>query len=153
MKIPTALSLIFCFYGRICNMMEEVQGLSELIEFFRGEGIKSCVLYGSAAGGRLRSDSDIDLAIAADGELSAETLMKYYLKATSLLTREVDLRDLRRAKGLYLKEILSKGIILLNEDPQFLGAKAIEMMDYQSDLAPQVNAIREIQIERMLNEK
>jgi len=79
--------------------------------------------------------------------------MKYYLKATSLLTREVDLRDLRRAKGLYLKEILSKGIILLNEDPQFLGAKAIEMMDYQSDLAPQVNAIREIQIERMLNEK
>ncbi len=134
-------------------MMGDIQGLTELIDYFRREGIKSCILYGSAAGGRLRSDSDIDLAIAADGELAVETLTRHYLKATSLLQRDVDLRDLRRAKGLYLKEILTKGTILLNEDPQFLGTKAIEMMDYQSDLAPQINMIRKKQLEWLLNEK
>lgn len=61
--------------------------------------------------------------------------------------------DLRRAKGLYLKEILSKGTILLNEDPELLGAKAIEMMVYQSNLAPQINAIRKKQLERIFDEK
>ncbi len=102
--------------------------------------------------GRLRTGSDIDLAIAAETELSPETLSRYYLQASSLLKREVDLRDLRRAKGLYLKEVLTKGKILLNDNPQFLGNKAIEMMDYQTDLAPQINAIRRQQLERSLYE-
>jgi len=132
---------------------EELPGLGEFLEYLKNEGVLTCILYGSAAADRLRSDSDIDLAIAAAGELSADALTRHYLKATSLLKREVDLRDLRRAKGLYLKEILTKGEILLNEDPQILGGKAVEMMDYQTDLAPQVNAIREELLERRLYEK
>ncbi|HKK65663.1 MAG TPA: nucleotidyltransferase domain-containing protein [Clostridia bacterium] len=134
-------------------MREEIPGLQELLEYFKSEGVHTCILYGSAAAGRRRSDSDIDLAIAADSEFSPETLTRHYLKATSLLKSEVDLRDLRRAKGLYLKEVLTKGKILLSGDPQFLGNKAIEMMDYQTDLAPQVNAIRREQLERSLYEK
>ena len=134
-------------------MEEEIAGLTELVEYLRSEGVRSCILYGSAASGRLRPDSDIDLAVAADELISPVTLAQHYSKATALLHRDVDLRDLRRAKGLYLKELLTKGRLLLNEDPQFLGNKAIEMMDYQTDLAPQVNAIREQQLKRMLHEK
>lgn len=134
-------------------MREEIPGLHELLEYFKGKEVHTCILYGSAAAGRRRSDSDIDLAIAADSEFSPKSLTRHYLQATSLLKSEVDLRDLRRAKGLYLKEILTKGKILLNEEPQFLGNKAIEMMDYQTDLAPQVNAIRREQLERSLYEK
>jgi predicted nucleotidyltransferase len=89
------------------NSNEELPGLSELLDYLKNEGVTSCILYGSAARGRLRSGSDIDLAIAADDELSAETLTRHYLTASSLLHREVDLRDLRRARGLYLKEILT----------------------------------------------
>ena len=37
-----------------------------------------------------------------------ETLVKHYLKAVDYLHREVDLNDLRSAKGLLLKEILKK---------------------------------------------
>ncbi|MFW5727280.1 MAG: type VII toxin-antitoxin system MntA family adenylyltransferase antitoxin [Spirochaetia bacterium] len=133
-------------------MKAEIPGLHELLAYFKGEGVHTCLLYGSAAAGRLRSGSDIDLAIAAETELTPETLSRYYLQASSLLQREVDLRDLRRAKGLYLKEILTKGKILLNDNPQFLGNKSIEMMDYQTDLAPQINAIRRRQLERSLYE-
>ena len=135
------------------NMSEEIAGLAELLEYFRSEGVTSCILYGSGAHGRLRADSDIDLAIAADTVLDTETLTRHYVKANTLLRRNIDLRDLRRARGLYLKEVLTKGKILLNNDPPFLGNKAIEMMDYQTDLAPQVNAIRQKQLERMLDEK
>ena len=127
-------------------------GLNELLQYFKGAGVHTCILYGSAAAGRLRFGSDIDLAIAAETELAPETLSRYYLQASSLLQREVDLRDLRRAKGLYLKEVLTKGKILLNDNPQFLGNKSIEMMDYQTDLAPQINAIRRQQLERSLYE-
>ncbi|MFW6207417.1 MAG: type VII toxin-antitoxin system MntA family adenylyltransferase antitoxin [Spirochaetota bacterium] len=133
-------------------MKAEIPGLHELLAYLKGEGVHTCLLYGSAAAGRLRSGSDIDLAIAAETELTPETLSRYYLQASSLLQREVDLRDLRRAKGLYLKEILTKGKILLNDNPQFLGNKSIEMMDYQTDLAPQINAIRRRQLERSLYE-
>ena len=134
-------------------MKAEIPGLRELLDYFKCEGIHTCLLYGSAAAGRLRSGSDIDLAIATEAELSPEALTRHYLQATSLLKREVDLRDLRRAKGLYLKEVLTKGKILLNDNPQFLGNKSIEMMDYQTDLAPLVNAIRRQQLERQLHEQ
>ncbi|MFW5994852.1 MAG: type VII toxin-antitoxin system MntA family adenylyltransferase antitoxin, partial [Spirochaetia bacterium] len=120
------------------TMSEEIAGFAELIEYLRNEGITSCILYGSAADRRMRADSDIDLAVASDTALDPETLARHYLKSSSLLQKNVDLRDLRRAKGLYLKEVLTRGRILLNDDPQFLGNKAIEMMDYQTDLAPQV---------------
>ncbi|MFW5712945.1 MAG: histidine kinase dimerization/phospho-acceptor domain-containing protein, partial [Spirochaetota bacterium] len=79
-------------------MKAEIPGLHELLAYFKGEGVHTCLLYGSAAAGRLRSGSDIDLAIAAETELTPETLSRYYLQASSLLQREVDLRDLRRAK-------------------------------------------------------
>ena len=134
-------------------MEENIPGLNDLVDYFRSEGVKSCILYGSAAGGRLRTDSDIDLSTVAETDLSTAALPRHFLKADSLLKRSIDLRDLRRAKGLYLKEILTRGRILINDDPQFLGNKAIEMMDYQTDIAPQVNAIREQQLERMLDEE
>ena len=134
-------------------MEEDIPGIPALLEYLRKEGIHSCILYGSAATGSLRPHSDIDLAIAGDREFSTETLARLYLETSMILGREVDLRDLRRARGLFLKEILTKGKILLNDDPTFLGSKAIEMMDYQTDLAPHINRIREQQIESMLYEK
>ena len=130
-----------------------IPGIAELITHLKEKEIKVCILYGSAAADRLRTDSDIDIAVAADNELSPEQLKMLYLEATSLLGREVDLRDLRKAHGLFLKEILTRGTILLNMDPQFLGNKAIEMMDYQTDLAPHINSIRTQQLQRILNAK
>jgi predicted nucleotidyltransferase len=135
------------------GMRGDIPGLEQLIDYLRSQGIRTCLLYGSAAAAELRADSDIDLAVAADAPLSAEKLKDHYLQAVSLLHREVDLRDLHRARGLYLKEVLTKGEILLNEDPEFLGNKAIEMMDYQSNLAPGVNALLKRRLERSLDGK
>ena len=134
-------------------MKQDIPGLSELLTYFENNGITVCILYGSAASERYITKSDIDLSIAADEPLQPETLVKHYLKAVDCLHREVDLSDLRSAKGLFLKEILTKGEILLNKDPEFLGKKAIEMMDYQSDLAPAVNSMLKARLEEVLNGK
>jgi predicted nucleotidyltransferase len=135
------------------GMRADIPGLEEFITYLRSQGIRTCILYGSAAAEGLRADSDIDIAVAATVPLSAFELKDHYLKAVNFLGREVDLRDLRRARGLYLKEIMTKGEILLNEDPEFLGSKAIEMMDYQSSLAPGINAMLKRRLERTLDGK
>jgi predicted nucleotidyltransferase len=131
-------------------MKREVSGLDEVIHYFNSSGIRTCILYGSAGTGSAGSRSDIDLAIAGEAPLSSETLIRHYLNAVDLLHREVDLVDLRNAKGLILKEILTKGDILINNDPEFLARKAMEMMDYQSDLAPGVNEMLKKRLERAL---
>lgn len=79
-------------------MKQDISGLPKLLTYFENNGITVCIIYGSAASKRYISKCDIDLS------------------------------DLRTAKGFFLKEILTKGEILLNKDPEFLGKKAIEMM-------------------------
>lgn len=131
-------------------MKREIPGLDEVIRYFEKNGIKTCIIYGSGGTDRAGAMSDIDLAVAADAPLSSETLVRHYLNTVDLLHREVDLVDLGKAKGLILKEILTKGDILINKDPQLLGDKAIEMMDYQSDLAPGVNRMLKQRLSRSL---
>ncbi len=127
--------------------------MQELLAYLESSGITICILYGSAVSKRNIPKSDIDLSIAAGEPLRPEARVKHYLKAVDCLHKEVDLSDLRSAKGLFLKEILTKGEILLNKDPEFLGKKAIEMMDYQSDLAPAVNSMLKARLEAVLNGK
>ena len=134
-------------------MKHDIPGMQELLAYLESNGITVCILYGSAVSKRNIPKSDIDLSIAADEPLPLEARVKHYLKAVDCLHKEVDLSDLRSAKGLFLKEILTKGEILLNKDPEFLGKKAIEMMDYQSDLAPAVNSMLKARLEAVLNGK
>ncbi len=130
------------------ELHEHIPHLYELIELLKERGLHTCILYGSAASGRMRSGSDIDLAVAGREPLAAEYLARLNTEISTLLGREVDIHDLRRARAVYLKEILMKGEILLNEEPDFLGEKAIEMMDYQSSLAAGVDAMLKRRIVR-----
>ena len=129
-------------------MFQEIPGLEELVSYFAKNGIQTCILYGSAGSSRFSEKSDIDLAVAAENRLSYDDLVRYYLKAVELLQREVDIKDLRTVQGVLLKEILTTGKILINKDHTFLGTKAVEMMDFQTDLAPQVNAMLKTRLEK-----
>lgn len=129
-------------------MFQEIPGLEELVSYFAKNGIQTCILYGSAGSSRFSEKSDIDLAVAAENRLSAEDLVRYYLKSQEILHREVDIKDLHTAQGVLLKEILTTGDILINKDHAFLGAKAIEMIDFQTDLAPQVNSMLKTRLEK-----
>jgi len=83
--------------------------------------------------------SDLDFAVSGPDLLGAEQLSEINSMACSLFHREIDLVDLRTAHGIFLKEILTGSQNILCEDRDFLGKKAIEMMDFQTDLAPGIN--------------
>ena len=73
------------------------------------------ILYGSFATGTQRPDSDIDLAVAIDArqEVDPEMLIDISLTCSIAAGREVQVRDLARAHGFFLREVLTKGTPIL----------------------------------------
>ncbi|MGH8650067.1 MAG: type VII toxin-antitoxin system MntA family adenylyltransferase antitoxin, partial [Burkholderiales bacterium] len=71
--------------------------------------IRIALLFGSLAEGKERRDSDLDLAVAAGGPLSADQKSALIAELAQAMGRPVDLVDLRTAAGLVLKEALTTG--------------------------------------------
>lgn len=114
--------------------------------------VKLAILYGSFAKGTERPDSDIDLAVAKDhrDRLDEEILLSISLEASKRTGREVQLRDLARAEGVFLKEVLTKGDVIYQTDPRVRGELIIRMLDFVEDFLPTVRMIRRRKRERFL---
>ena len=117
--------------------------------------LHTVVLYGSGARGRLRGpgelESDVDVAVAADEELSLERRLNLAAKLGTELRREMDVVDLHRMHGLILREILTAGRFIRKQNPDFVAEKAIEMYDYEVFLEPALRAAREARINRVIH--
>jgi predicted nucleotidyltransferase len=73
------------------------------------------VLFGSAARGRMRETSDIDVAIRCDAAADLDAL--FMALAPRLKSSRVDLVDLRRAGPLLAFEVARSGHLLLERSP------------------------------------
>lgn len=114
--------------------------------------IKLAILYGSFAAGTQRPDSDIDLGVASSHRepLHEETLLQVSLEASRRTAREVQVRDLARAEGVFLQELLTKGEVIYQSDPKVRGELIIRMLDFVEDFLPTVRRIRRANRERFL---
>jgi predicted nucleotidyltransferase len=121
--------------SEVMNKLQSV--LSEI------PSIQLAILYGSAAHGRLRADSDIDLAIAEDKPLSAERRIELSADFSLYLHRNIDLVDLRTVHGLLLSEILTKGVKILIRDKEFYLKIIKENIYYNQDFLPYIKKILE----------
>ncbi|MEW6697224.1 MAG: type VII toxin-antitoxin system MntA family adenylyltransferase antitoxin [Bacillota bacterium] len=74
------------------------------------------VLFGSAAKGKLREDSDIDIAFLSDQRFSDYEVFLYGQELANLLDREVDLIDLEKASTVFQAQVLSTGKVLYCSD-------------------------------------
>ena len=73
------------------------------------EEIQLAFVFGSAANGTLRPDSDVDVAVLAGEQLSTELRLALMAELSLALKREVDLVDLYGAWGLILRQVLTTG--------------------------------------------
>ncbi len=114
--------------------------------------IQLAILYGSTAQGTVRLDSDIDLAVAAGDkqELDQTVLIDLSVDASKRTSREVQVRDIARAQGLFLKEIMTKGVVIYQTDPTVRGHLIVRMLDFVEDFLPLVSMIRTAKRERFL---
>jgi predicted nucleotidyltransferase len=101
-------------------------------------GLRLAFLYGSAAAGRLRGDSDVDVAVLLDRPLDADEKMKLMACLESGLSRPVDLVDLFTLNGAILKQILCKGRVLVKKQSEDLAALLQRMTYNQADMMPYV---------------
>lgn len=103
------------------------------------EGLKIAIIYGSAAAGSMRSDSDVDLAVLFDHPLSADQKMKLATRLERELLRSVDLVDLSIISGTILKQILCKGRVLVQNEAGVLVEQLRKMIYNQADMMPYVS--------------
>ena len=81
-------------------------------------GLLAVYLFGSQAHGVAGPDSDIDLAILADGRQDTLALWNLGQDLASMLDRDVDLLDLRAASTVMQYQIITTGRRLWKKDVQ-----------------------------------
>ena len=74
------------------NMRDTIaNSIDQLVAVLKGSGAKTVYLFGSAANGTMRNDSDFDLAVSG---LPPENFFKALSEASGLLDRPLHLIDL-----------------------------------------------------------
>jgi len=66
-------------------------------------------LFGTAAAGTLREDSDVDIAVLSEGALEPVALFDAAQRLATLLGRDVDLVDLGRASTVMRAQVVANG--------------------------------------------
>lgn len=91
--------------------------------------VELVVLFGSAAKGRARPRSDVDIAVRGDGPADLDAL--YLILAPRVGTDRLDLVDLRRAGPLLAFEVARHGRLLFERAPgAFRGFQALASRRY-----------------------
>lgn len=114
-------------------------------------GIKVALVYGSAAAGKMRPGSDVDVAVLFDRPLDMEARLALWGKLTDALHREVDLVDLYDLGGEILHQILTKGRVIIKNDAQAYYLLLQRMVYNEEDFMPQVRRALRTRIERFAN--
>jgi predicted nucleotidyltransferase len=110
--------------------------------------IKIAYLYGSAAKNRLRSDSDIDIAVSVQRPLSIDERLNIINSLSKGLGREIDLVDLSTTHGLLLYEIMTKGKLILCKNTPLKTELMKEVVYFAEDFLPQIEDFLERKIRR-----
>ena len=94
------------------------------------------ILFGSTAEGRLRRDSDLDLAVMGDKPLEAPEKMALIEELAQMTGRPVDLVDLQSARGVIVGQVLRNGRRIYEENDRIYAELLKRHLFYQEDFAP-----------------
>lgn len=103
------------------------------------KGLELAIIYGSVAAGKMRSDSDLDLAVLFEQPLNVDQKMALAARLELELLRSVDLVDLSAISGTLLKQILCKGRVLIQKDDGKFAELLRKMVYNQADMMPYVH--------------
>ena len=93
--------------------------LSAKVRVFAAEnpGIAAVYLFGSAAAGKMRADSDLDIAVMSAGRIDGFERISMETALSNLLGRDVDLVIFHQAGVLLQHQILKYGCLVYERDP------------------------------------
>ena len=105
----------------------------EVGDIARRHGLSLVLLFGSAAAGNARQDSDIDIAIKfRDGDVGLRRTLEIQREISALFGgKEVDLALLNRADPLFMKKIAERFISLHGEPGEIEAFLLLSFRRYQ----------------------
>jgi predicted nucleotidyltransferase len=107
----------------------------------RRREIQAAYIFGSVASGRVRPDSDIDIAVLVGERFQSADRLKYRLDlmtdlGSSLKRRDVDVVVLNEASPLLAHRVLSKGILIFERSGSARVRFQVETASRYLDLVP-----------------
>lgn len=112
--------------------------------------LKLAIVFGSAASETLRADSDLDIAVHAGQPLNSDQIQSLVNEISMATGRPVDLIDLSRTHGVLLRQILHRGRLLFCRDTTLLGDLTSQLLAWQEDFEPTLNAMLKARINRLI---
>jgi predicted nucleotidyltransferase len=108
-------------------------------ELSKFDDLELAYLHGSAATGRMRQDSDIDLAVLfSKGKVpSGVLLLQYAAQLESVLGTPIHFGLLDLSNPVFAKEVLSSGIVLFKKDSSFANEFAMYALSFYASLNEQ----------------
>ena len=99
-------------------MLDEPQLASIARHLSERSSIAAAFLIGSAASGRLRSDSDVDIAVLPSraAALPHQERLSLAASLSQIVRREVDLGLLSTRNLVYAKEAVTRGTVIFERD-------------------------------------
>lgn len=98
--------------------------------------IFAAYLYGSAATGKDHEQSDVDIGILVEKDLSRTELSNLKSALQDQLDREVDLRVLNERDVRFLQNMLSESVLLFSRDEEKRVGFEVEVMQNYRDMKP-----------------
>ncbi|HEX2960040.1 MAG TPA: nucleotidyltransferase domain-containing protein [Chitinispirillaceae bacterium] len=108
------------------------------------------ILFGSASVGRMRSDSDVDIAIAGRSIFSWDQLQELRLQFNLKLHKEIDLIDLLHTRGLIFYQAMTKGAVVMSRDTYLFGRLMTETVYFAEDMLPSIKKLYERNVWRFI---
>jgi predicted nucleotidyltransferase len=102
-----------------CGIMQQLDSSRiDIIKTYLIEKISPYLiyLYGSAAKGTMRKDSDVDIAFLSDTEHSAYDIFMMAQGLAGVLGRDVDLIDLKKASTVFKAQVVGTGKVIYCSD-------------------------------------
>jgi uncharacterized protein len=110
--------------------------------------LELAMVFGSAVSGKLRPDSDIDVAVYPRQPLDHRAIQTLSDQTALATGRTVDLVDLSMSNGVLLRQILRTGKLIFSKRPGILGALSERLLDWQEDFEPSLKALLDARIKR-----
>jgi hypothetical protein len=111
-------------------------GLTQKLKaFFEGiPAVALAYLFGSAATGHSRKDSDVDIGAVFEDLLDTDSINDLRDKLNALLRREVDLVSLNRASPILKMQVLKHGRLIYASDKKHLHQFFVDTVNQYHDL-------------------
>src|SRR5690242_19400201 len=136
------------------RMPEPIQpDVQELIAYLEAQpAVLAAVVFGSAANGRLRPESDLDLALlfADDGVPDEMATLELRAALEQRAGRDVDLVVLNRASTILAFQVAKKGRLILCRDPRAYQRYIVRLISEYADFKRIRRPIEEAVLKRRL---